>query len=175
MMVRAYHETYGLPINITRCSNNYGPYQFPEKLIPLMINNALHEKFLPVYGDGKQIRDWLHVYDHCRAIDTVVHKGKSGEIYNIGGNNEMENIEVVKLILHFLGKKESLIQFVPDRLGHDRRYAIDHFKITTELGWSPIYTFGEGIKQTINWYIENKSWLENKNPLKRSYIAKPSL
>ena len=133
MMVRAYHETYGLPINITRCSNNYGPYQFPEKLIPLMINNALHEKFLPVYGDGKQIRDWLHVHDHCRAIDTVVHKGKSGEIYNIGGNNEMENIEVVKIILHFLGKKESLIQFVPDRLGHDRRYAIDHFKITNRI------------------------------------------
>ena len=173
MMVRAYYETYGLPMNITRCSNNYGPYQFPEKLIPLMINNALHEKFLPVYGDGKQIRDWLHVHDHCRAIDTVVHKGKSGEIYNIGGNNEMENIEVVKLILHYLGKSEILIQFVQDRLGHDRRYAIDHSKITTELGWTPIYTFEEGIEQTINWYIEKRYWLENKNPFKRC-VADPS-
>ncbi|MFD2442777.1 dTDP-glucose 4,6-dehydratase [Bacillus sp. CGMCC 1.16607] len=170
LMVRAYHETYGLPINITRCSNNYGPYQFPEKLIPLMIKNALQEKTLPVYGDGKQIRDWLHVHDHCRAIDTVLHKGRSGEVYNIGGNNEMENIELVKLILRLLGKKETLIQFVPDRLGHDRRYAIDHSKLTTELGWLPIYTFEEGIKQTINWYIENTTWLESNNPFNRSYV-----
>ena len=156
MMVRAYYETYGLPINITRCSNNYGSYQFPEKLIPLMIHNALQEKSLPVYGDGKQIRDWLHVYDHCRAIDTVLHKGKIGEVYNIGGNNEKENIEVVKLILHYLGKSEKLIQSVKDRLGHDRRYAIDNSKITKELGWSPVYTFEEGIELTINWYVQNK-------------------
>lgn len=174
MMVRAYYETYGLPINITRCSNNYGPYQHPEKLIPLMISNALNEKSLPVYGDGKHIRDWLHVHDHCGAIDTVIHKGQPGEVYNIGGHNEMENIEVVKLILRLLGKNESSIQFVPDRLGHDRRYAIDNSKITTELGWLPLYTFEKGIEQTINWYVKNKSWLKQKNPFIRSYVAKPS-
>jgi len=168
LMVRAYSETYGLPINITRCSNNYGPYQFPEKLIPLMITRALEEKKLPVYGDGKQIRDWLHVYDHCRAIDAVLHNGKPGEVYNIGGNNEMENIELVKRILHLLGKSESLVHFVIDRLGHDRRYAIDSNKIATELGWSPIYTFEEGIKQTIDWYIQNKSWLINEKDLNTS-------
>ena len=160
MMVRAYFETYGLPINITRCSNNYGPYQFPEKLIPLMIHNALQGDFLPVYGDGKQIRDWLHVHDHCRAIDTVLHQGKMGEVYNIGGNNEKENIEIVKLIIQYLGKSEDLIKFVEDRLGHDRRYAIDNSKISQELNWSPDYTFEEGIKQTIKWYINNQEWLE---------------
>ena len=175
MMVRAYYETYGLPINISQYSNNYGPYQHPEKLIPLMIANALNEKSLPVYGDGKHIRDWLHVHDHCKAIDTVVHKGQPGEVYNIGGHSEMENIEVVKLILRFLGKNESSIQFVPDRLGHDRRYAIDHSKITTELGWLPLYTFEKGMEQTINWYVKNKSWLEQKNPFIRSYIVKPAL
>ncbi|WP_449621677.1 dTDP-glucose 4,6-dehydratase [Robertmurraya sp. Marseille-Q9965] len=171
MMVRAYFETYGLPTIITRCSNNYGPYQYPEKLIPLMIRNALQDKSLPVYGDGKQIRDWLHVHDHCRAIDMVLHSGIPGETYNVGGNNEMENIEVVKLILHFLGKNESLIQFVPDRLGHDRRYAIDHTKITSLLGWRPSYIFEEGLEQTIKWYLENMLWFENMNPYKRSYIA----
>lgn len=159
MIVRAYHETYGLPVNITRCSNNYGPYQFPEKLIPLMINNALQEKSLPVYGDGKQIRDWLHVDDHCSAIDTVLHKGQVGEVYNIGGNNEKENIEIVKLILCSLGKSEDLITHVQDRLGHDRRYAIDNSKITSELDWSPSYTFENGIVQTIQWYLENKEWM----------------
>lgn len=160
MIVRAYHETYGLPVNITRCSNNYGPYQFPEKLIPLMINNALQEKPLPVYGDGKQIRDWLYVEDHCSAIDTVLHKGKVGEVYNIGGKNEKENIEIVKLILRSLGKSEDLITYVQDRLGHDRRYAIDNSKITSELGWSPSYTFENGIMQTIDWYLENREWMD---------------
>lgn len=161
LIVRAYHETYGLPINITRCSNNYGPYQFPEKLIPLMINNALNDKELPIYGDGKQVRDWLHVEDHCEAIDTVLHKGKIGEVYNVGGNNEKENIEIVKLILKKLDKSENLINHVTDRLGHDRRYAIDNTKITTELGWSPKYTFEEGIDKTINWYLDNLDWIES--------------
>jgi dTDP-glucose 4,6-dehydratase len=160
LMVRAYGETFGLPINITRCSNNYGPYQFPEKLIPLMISNALDDKELPVYGDGKNIRDWLHVYDHCTAIDLVLHKGKLGEVYNIGGHNEKENIEIVKLILKELGKSESLIKFVKDRLGHDRRYAIDSTKITEELGWKPKYTFETGIIETINWYLDNQDWME---------------
>jgi len=161
LLVRAYNETYGLPINITRCSNNYGPYQFPEKLIPLMINNALSEKSLPIYGDGKQVRDWLHVEDHCIAIDTVLHKGQSGEVYNIGGNNEKENIEIVKLILERLNKDKSLIEYVTDRLGHDRRYAIDNTKITTELGWSPKYTFEQGLEMTINWYLENQDWIKD--------------
>jgi len=160
-LVRAYNETYGLPINITRCSNNYGPYQFPEKLIPLMINNALSEKSLPIYGDGKQVRDWLHVEDHCIAIDTVLHKGQSGEVYNIGGNNEKENIEIVKLILERLNKDKSLIEYVTDRLSHDRRYAIDNTKITTELGWSPKYTFEQGLEMTINWYLENQDWIKD--------------
>lgn len=155
MITRAYFETYGLPINITRCSNNYGPYQFPEKLIPLMINNALMNLPLPVYGDGKQVRDWLHVYDHCRAIAEVLHKGKVGEVYNIGGNNEKENIEVIRYILRYLGKSESLIDFVSDRLGHDRRYAICNSKITTELNWTPLYSFEEGLNETINWYKMN--------------------
>lgn len=156
MMVRAYHETYGLPVNITRCSNNYGPYQFVEKLIPLMIHNVLGNKPLPVYGDGKQIRDWLYVEDHCSAIDRVLHKGKVGEIYNIGGNHEMTNIEVVRLIIGSLEKSEELITYVNDRPGHDRRYAIDSSKIQRELGWTPSYDFNEGIQRTIRWYVNNK-------------------
>ena len=161
LMVRAYHMTYGLPVNITRCSNNYGPYQFPEKLIPLMISNCLQEKYLPVYGDGMQGRDWLHVYDHCQAVDLVFHKGVNGEIYNIGGNCEKTNIEIVKLIIAALGKSEELITYVQDRPGHDRRYAIDSGKITTELGWSPRYTFEEGIRETIDWYLANTRWIEH--------------
>jgi dTDP-glucose 4,6-dehydratase len=161
MIVRAYHETFGMPVNITRCSNNYGPYQFPEKLIPLMINNCLNDKNLPVYGDGMQIRDWLHVADHCSAIDTVLHKGLDGEVYNIGGNNEKANIEIVKLIIETLGKSEKLIKYVKDRPGHDRRYAIDNTKITTQLGWKPSYTFEQGIKETIEWYMNNTEWIEN--------------
>jgi len=161
MIVRAYNETFGMPMNITRCSNNYGPYQFPEKLIPLMINNCLKEKELPVYGDGMQIRDWLHVSDHCEAIDVVLHKGKDGEVYNIGGNNEKANIEIVKLIINALGKSEKLIKYVKDRPGHDRRYAIDNTKITTELGWEPKYTFEDGIKETIQWYLDNTEWIDN--------------
>lgn len=160
MVVRAYHETYGLPVNITRCSNNYGPYQFPEKLIPLMIYNARTDKPLPVYGDGMQIRDWLHVRDHCAAIATVLEKGAVGEVYNVGGNNEKANIEIVRLILKELGKPESLITHVKDRPGHDRRYAIDNTKITTRLGWRPEYTFEDGIRETIRWYLENEEWVE---------------
>lgn len=160
MVVRAYHETYGLPVNITRCSNNYGPYQFPEKLIPLMIHNAQIGKPLPIYGDGLQIRDWLHVHDHCAAIATVLEQGKIGEIYNVGGNNEKANIEIVKLILKELGKPESLITYVKDRPGHDRRYAIDNTKITTQLGWKPEYTFEAGIRETIRWYLEHEDWVE---------------
>lgn len=159
LVVRAYHETFDLPINITRCSNNYGSYQFPEKLIPLMISNALENKKLPVYGDGKNIRDWLHVYDHCTAIDLVLHEGKLGEVYNIGGNNEKQNIEIVKLIIKELNKDESLIEFVDDRLGHDRRYAIDSTKIQEELGWKPKYTFETGIHETIQWYLDNQDWM----------------
>ncbi|TEB14249.1 dTDP-glucose 4,6-dehydratase [Pelotomaculum sp. FP] len=161
MIVRAYHQTFGMPVNITRCSNNYGPYQFPEKLIPLMINNCLKEKDLPVYGDGMQVRDWLHVSDHCSAIDVVLHKGEAGEVYNIGGNNEKANIEIVKFIVVTLGKSESLIKYVKDRPGHDRRYAIDNTKITTQLGWAPVYTFERGIKETIEWYLNNNEWIEN--------------
>ena len=161
MIVRAYHETFGLPVNITRCSNNYGPYQFPEKLIPLMIINCLNDKDLPVYGDGMQIRDWLHVSDHCTAIDTILHKGKIGEVYNIGGNNEKANIEIVKLIIERLGKSESLINYVKDRPGHDRRYAIDNSKITQNLGWTPSYSFEEGIQETIDWYLNNQDWVRN--------------
>jgi dTDP-glucose 4,6-dehydratase len=161
LMVRAYNKTFDLPVNITRCSNNYGPYQFPEKLIPLMISNALDNKSLPVYGDGRNIRDWLHVYDHCTAIDLVLHAGKIGEVYNIGGNNEKKNIDIVKLILENLGKDESLIEYVKDRPGHDRRYAIDSSKIQNELGWKPKYTFETGIAETIKWYLKNKKWWEN--------------
>jgi dTDP-glucose 4,6-dehydratase len=161
LIVRAYHETYGMPVNITRCSNNYGPYQFPEKLIPLMIHNALHDMSLPVYGDGMQIRDWLHVADHCSAICTVLEKGVPGEVYNIGGNNEKANIEIVRLILRELGKPESLITHVKDRPGHDRRYAIDNTKITTKLGWTPAYTFERGMHETIRWYLDNTEWVEH--------------
>jgi len=161
MIVRAYNETFGMPVNITRCSNNYGPYQFPEKLIPLMINNCLKDKDLPVYGDGMQVRDWLHVSDHCSAIDTVLHNGRVGEVYNIGGNNEKANIEIVKLIISTLGKSENLIKYVKDRPGHDRRYAIDNTKITTELGWEPAYTFEQGMKETIQWYLDNTEWIDN--------------
>lgn len=161
MMVRAYHQTFGIPVNTTRCSNNYGPYQFPEKLIPLIINNCLKENDLPVYGDGMQIRDWLHVSDHCSAIDIVLHKGKDGEVYNIGGNNEKANIEIVKLIIKTLGKSEDLIKYVKDRPGHDRRYSIDNTKITSELGWEPSYTFEEAMKETIEWYLNNTEWIEN--------------
>lgn len=161
LLVRAYHETYSLPINITRCSNNYGPYQFPEKLIPLMINNCLNNRKLPVYGDGLQVRDWLHVYDHCCAIDTVLRKGENGEIYNVGGNNEKTNIEIVELIISTLGKSKSLVEYVIDRPGHDRRYAIDNTKITTELGWNPVYSFEKGIRETIEWYTSNISWINN--------------
>ncbi|MGI8385412.1 dTDP-glucose 4,6-dehydratase [Robertmurraya sp. P23] len=161
LLVRAYNETFGLPVNITRCSNNYGPFHFPEKLIPLMIINALNDKELPIYGDGLNIRDWLHVEDHCQAIDLVLHKGRDGEVYNVGGNNERTNIEIVKTILKHLGKPESLMKFVKDRPGHDRRYAIDATKLRTELGWSPKYNFDTGIEQTIKWYLENQEWWEN--------------
>ena len=160
LMVRAYHQTFGLPVNITRCSNNYGPYQFPEKLIPLMIHNAENDKSLPIYGDGMQIRDWLHVKDHCAAIWTVLKQGRAGEVYNVGGNNEKANIEIVKLILQSLGKSEDLITYVQDRPGHDRRYAIDNTKITTELGWKPAYTFERGIAETIKWYQAHQEWME---------------
>ena len=160
LMVRAYHETYGLNVNITRCSNNYGPYQFPEKLIPLMIQNALQDKPLPVYGDGLNVRDWLYVADHCSAINLVLHQGRSGEVYNIGGRNERNNLQVVRTILNELGKPESLITFVEDRLGHDRRYAIDADKIRNELGWQPKYNYEEGIKETIRWYLNNEQWMK---------------
>ncbi|WP_027087217.1 dTDP-glucose 4,6-dehydratase [Cohnella panacarvi] len=160
LLVRAYHETFGLPVNITRCSNNYGPYQFPEKLIPLMIRNALADRSLPVYGDGMNVRDWLYVEDHCSAIDLVLHQGRDGEIYNIGGNNERTNLHVVRTILGHLGKPESLIRYVDDRLGHDRRYAIDASKIKNELGWSPKHRYESGIKATIDWYLANGPWME---------------
>lgn len=160
LLVRAYYETFGLPVNITRCSNNYGPYQFPEKLIPLMIRNALADQPLPVYGDGLNVRDWLYVEDHCSAIDLVLHHGRDGEVYNVGGNNERTNIHVVRTILQHLGKPETLIQYVQDRLGHDRRYAIDASKIKTELGWSPQYHYETGIKATIDWYLANGHWME---------------
>lgn len=161
LLVRAYHETYGLNVNITRCSNNYGPYHFPEKLIPLMITNALEGKELPIYGDGQNIRDWLHVKDHCAAIDLVIHKGRPGEVYNIGGHNEQTNNEIVHLIVEKLGVSKDLIKYVADRLGHDRRYAIDPTKIMTELGWKPQYTFEKGIVETIQWYIDNQEWWKN--------------
>ena len=160
LLVLAYHRTYGLPVTISRCSNNYGPYHFPEKLIPLMIINALHDKPLPVYGDGLNVRDWLYVEDHCRAIDLILQKGRVGGVYNVGGHNEMRNIDIVKLICKELGKPESLITFVKDRKGHDRRYAIDPAKIHKELGWLPETKFADGIKKTIKWYLENQDWWE---------------
>ncbi|MCX7970403.1 MAG: dTDP-glucose 4,6-dehydratase [Negativicutes bacterium] len=158
LMVRAYGETFGLPVNITRCSNNYGPYQFPEKLIPLMITNALENKPLPVYGDGLNVRDWLHVADHCVAVVKVMLEARPGEVYNIGGNNERTNIEIVRTVLSLLGKSESLITYVKDRPGHDRRYAIDAGKIAADLGWQPSYTFERGIAETVQWYCDNRQW-----------------
>lgn len=160
LLVQAYYRTYGLPVTISRCSNNYGPYHFPEKLIPLMIANALADKPLPVYGKGLNVRDWLYVEDHCRAIDLIIHKGKTGEIYNIGGHNEKANIDIVRTILKLLGKPESLITYVTDRKGHDLRYAIDPEKIHNELGWLPETKFEDGIVKTINWYLDNRSWWE---------------
>lgn len=161
LLVQAYHRTFGLPVSISRCSNNYGPYHFPEKLIPLMITRALNDESLPVYGKGENIRDWLYVGDHCTAIDLILHKGKVGEVYNIGGHNEKTNLEVVKTILKELGKPESLITYVKDRAGHDMRYAIDPSKTRRELGWEPTTLFDEGIKMTIKWYLDNRDWWEN--------------
>ena len=158
LLVLAYHRTYSLPVTISRCSNNYGPYHFPEKLIPLMIINALHEKPLPVYGTGENVRDWLYVEDHCKAIDLIIHKGREGEVYNVGGHNERKNIDIVRLICKALGKSESLITYVADRKGHDMRYAIDPTKIHNELGWLPETKFEDGIHKTIQWYLNNKSW-----------------
>jgi dTDP-glucose 4,6-dehydratase len=160
LLVLAYHRTYGLPVTISRCSNNYGPYHFPEKLIPLMIANALNEKPLPVYGKGENVRDWLYVLDHCKAIDLIIHKGTVGEVYNVGGHNEMANIDIVKLICKKLGKSEDLITYVADRKGHDLRYAIDPTKIHRELGWLPETKFADGIEKTIKWYLENREWWE---------------
>ncbi|MCD4837939.1 dTDP-glucose 4,6-dehydratase [Neobacillus sedimentimangrovi] len=159
LLVRSYYETYQIPINITRCSNNYGPFHYPEKLIPLTILRVLNNRKVPIYGDGKNIRDWLYVMDHCQALDMILHQGKIGEVYNIGGHNERTNIEVVKTIIDHLGKSENLIEFVPDRLGHDKRYAINPAKLE-KLGWKPFYTFETGIAQTIQWYVDNKWWWE---------------
>lgn len=161
LFVMAYYRTFGLPVTISRCSNNYGPYQFPEKLIPLMISRALADEELPVYGKGENVRDWLHVLDHCTAIDLIVRNGKVGEVYNVGGHNERTNLEVVKTVLRALDKPETLIKYVTDRPGHDRRYAIDPKKLETELGWKPQYTFDTGIVQTIQWYLDNKEWWQN--------------
>ena len=178
LLVMAYHRTFNLPVTISRCSNNYGAYQFPEKLIPLIIKKAQNNEKLPVYGKGENVRDWLHVLDHCSAIDLIVRNGKDGEIYNVGGHNERTNLEVVKTILKVLGKPESLISFVTDRPGHDRRYAIDPKKLETELGWKPIYTFDTGIVETIKWNVENKEWLDHvesgeyKDWIKRQYGKK---
>ena len=167
MIVKAYHDTFGMPVLITRCSNNYGPYQFPEKLIPLMVRNALQHRPLPVYGDGKNVRDWLYVEDHCRAIELVLKNGRPGGVYNIGGNNEWENIAIVRLLLSILreetgdpGINENLIQFVKDRPGHDRRYAIDSTRISRELGWEPVTSFPDGIKKTVRWYLDHREWME---------------
>ena len=168
LLTRAYYETYKLPVLNTRCSNNYGPYQYPEKLIPFFISQLLKGEKVPVYGDGLNVRDWLYVYDHCEAIDVVLHKGKIGEVYNIGGHNEKTNMEITHLILAAMGKDESSIKYVEDRLGHDRRYAISNDKITSELGWQPSLTFEEGIKITIDWYLNNQDWIkaiENKKAL----------
>lgn len=178
LLVMAYHRTFGIPTTISRCSNNYGPYHFPEKLIPLIISRALNDEELPVYGTGENVRDWLHVYDHCAAIDLIIRKGRVGEVYNVGGHNERTNLEVVKTILKALGKPESLIKFVSDRKGHDMRYAIDPTKLETELGWKPKYTFDTGIPQTIDWYLNNKEWWENiisgeyKNYFQNMYVDK---
>lgn len=163
LLVQSYCETYGININITRCSNNYGPYQFPEKLIPLMITNGMDSKDLPIYGDGLNIRDWLHVHDHCRAIDLVLHKGRKGEVYNVGGHNERTNNQIVDIIVDKIGLSRELIKYVDDRLGHDKRYAIDSTKIETELGWKPNYAFETGINETIKWYQDHEEWWQ---PLK---------
>ncbi len=160
LLVRAYFETYKLPVLITRCSNNYGPYQYPEKLIPFFVSQLLKGEKVPVYGDGLNVRDWLYVYDHCAAIDAVLHKGQIGEVYNIGGHNEKNNLEITKLILNIMGKDENSIQYVEDRLGHDKRYAIDNTKIQTQLGWQPSVTFEDGIKSTIEWYLGNQEWMK---------------
>lgn len=170
MLVRAYYETYKMPVLNTRCSNNYGPYQYPEKLIPFFISQLLKGEKVPVYGDGMNVRDWLYVYDHCRAIDTVLHKGKVGEVYNIGGHNEKTNMEITKIILEAMGKDESSIRYVEDRLGHDRRYAIDNHKIQSELGWEPSLTFEEGIKLTIDWYLNNQDWMKSIEAKKASLV-----
>jgi len=173
LLTLAYHRTYGIPVSITRCSNNYGPYQFPEKLIPLMVTNALEDKPLPLYGDGLHVRDWLHVLDHCRALDLVLHQGRPGEVYNIGGNNERANIDIIRLILAELGKPESLITYVTDRPGHDRRYAIDATKIKEELGWRPECPFEQGLKDTVAWYCANREWwLKIKSGEYREYYEK---
>ena len=161
LLVQAYYRTYGLPITISRCSNNYGPFHFPEKLIPLMIANCLNDKPLPVYGEGLNVRDWLYVEDHCKAIDLIIHKGRIGEVYNVGGHNEMRNIDIVKLIIRELGKSEDLITYVTDRKGHDLRYAIDPTKIHDELGWLPETKFEDGIRKTIRWYLDNRKWWED--------------
>ena len=170
LLVRAYYETYKLPVLITRCSNNYGPYQYPEKLIPFFISKLLKDEKVPVYGDGLNVRDWLYVYDHCSAIDTVLHKGKIGEVYNIGGHNEKTNLEITQIILNAMGKDESSIEYVQDRLGHDRRYAIDNHKIQSQLGWKPSLTFEEGIKITIDWYLKNQDWIKSIEDKKASLV-----
>ena len=178
LLVMAYHRTFGLPVTISRCSNNYGPYQFPEKLIPLMIANALNDKPLPVYGEGKNVRDWLYVEDHCKAIDLIIHKGRVGEVYNIGGHNEKANIDIVKLICRELGKPESLLTYGRDRKGHDMRYPIDPAKIHNELGWLPETKFADGIVKTIRWYLDNREWWEEivngeyRNYYEKMYSAK---
>lgn len=170
MLVRAYYETYKLPVLTTRCSNNYGPYQYPEKLIPFFISKLLRDEKVPVYGDGLNVRDWLYVYDHCAAIDTVLHKGKIGEVYNVGGHNEKTNMEITHLILDAMGKDESSIEYVQDRLGHDRRYAISNDKITSELGWEPSVTFEQGIKMTIDWYLQNQDWIKSIEAKKAAVV-----
>lgn len=176
LLVRAYYHTFGFPAVITRCSNNYGPYQHPEKLIPLFITNIMRDKQVPVYGDGLNVRDWLHVEDHCKAIDVVFHYGQPGEVYNIGGNNERKNIEITKLILSEIGKGEHLIKYVADRLGHDRRYAIDSTKIKDDLGWVPEHTFEEGIRETIQWYKSNPEWIAavTRQPVLEAFDASPT-
>lgn len=170
LLVRAYFETYKMPVLTTRCSNNYGPYQYPEKLIPFFISQLLKGEKVPVYGDGLNVRDWLYVYDHCSAIDTVLHKGRVGEVYNIGGHNEKTNMEITKIILDAMGKDESSIRYVEDRLGHDKRYAIDNHKIQTELGWEPSLTFEEGIKLTIDWYLNNQEWIKSLEAKKSGVV-----
>lgn len=171
LLVRAYHETYGLPVLITRCSNNYGPYQYPEKLIPFFISKLLNGEKVPVYGDGMNVRDWLYVYDHCEAIDRVLHSGKIGDVYNIGGHNEKTNLEITKLILDAMGKDEDSIEFVEDRLGHDKRYAISNNKIFSQLDWQPSVTFEEGIKLTIDWYLNNQDWIKSIEKKKASTMS----